>query len=160
MRLLPGNVRAGQVISLVEVAGNLGPSVDTYRLAYELGADVARLIPILDTAEMLGLVKSGGGDVSLTELGKRFQQTSREKVKLLSDQIAKLEPFKTALTLAAKEGEVEAGQVAEALAEKGATWHHEKDENEMIIRTLLIHWGIYAGLLAYNKNGRFEAKKR
>ncbi len=158
--LMPGNVRAGQVISLVEVTGVLGSTIDASRLADELGADIAVLLPILDTAELLGLVKSEKGDVTLTEFGHKFQKTTRQKVRLLTDQLAKLEPFRTAIDLATHRGSVSAAEVAEVLSEKGITWHHEPELNQSLVNTILIHWAIYAGLLNYNKSGRFEPVKR
>lgn len=153
---MPGNVRAGQVISLVEVTGGLGSKITASRLADELGADIAVLIPILDTAELLGLVKAEKGEITLTEFGQRFQKTSREKVRLLTEQLRQIEPFKTALELAAKRGSVSAEEVAESLSERGLEWYHETELNVDLLRTILIHWAIYAKLLTYNKDGRFE----
>ncbi|MDG6981665.1 MAG: hypothetical protein JRN51_11220, partial [Nitrososphaerota archaeon] len=48
--MMPGNVRAGQVISLVEIAGSIGGRVDVPKLADELGADIAVLLPIWDAS--------------------------------------------------------------------------------------------------------------
>jgi hypothetical protein len=156
---LPGNVRAGQVISLVEVTGGLGSTIDASKLADELGADIAVLLPILDTAEMLGLVRSEKGEVSLTEFGQKFQKASRNKVKLLTDQLVKIEPFKTAIELATKRGETDSTEVAEVLSKRGISWHHEPELNEALVRAILIHWAIYGGLLTYNRDGKFEAVK-
>lgn len=158
--VMPANVRAGQIISLVEVTGGLGSSIDASRLADELGADVAVLLPILDTAELLGLVMVEKGDVTLTDFGHKFQKTSKEKVRLLTDHLAKIEPFKTAIELATKHGSTSVEEVAGALSERGITWHHEPEINQDLLRTILIHWAIYARLLKYNKNGRFEPVRR
>ena len=154
---MPANVRGGQVISLVEVTGSIGEKVDAPKLADELGADIAILLPILDAAEMLGLVRTEKGDVHLTEFGLKFQRTSKEKLKILKDRIANIEPFRTALELAAKGKPITAAQVAESLSEMGLKWHYQPDINESLIRTLLIHWAIYAGLLEYDgKSGKFQ----
>jgi hypothetical protein len=154
---MPGNVRAGQVISLVEVTGGLGPKVDVPRLADELGADIAVLLSILDAAEMLGLVRTEKGDVYLTELGHRFQKASKNKVRILKDRLATIEPFRTALELASKGKAVTAAQVAESLYEIGIKWHYQPELNESLIRALLIHWTIYGGLLKYDgKSGKFQ----
>jgi len=158
--LMPGNVRAGQVISLVEVTGGLGSKITAARLADELGADIAVLIPILDTAELLGLVKAEKGEVALTEFGHKFQKTSKEKVKLLTEQLSKIEPFKTAIEMATKHGSVSTEEVAEALTERGIEWYHEPELNVDLLRTILIHWAIYAKLLTYNKDGKFEPVKK
>ena len=158
--LMPGNVRAGQVISLVEVTGGLGSTITAARLADELGADIAVLIPILNTAELLGLVKAEKGEISLTDFGQKFQKTSKEKVKLLTEQLSKIEPFKTAMEFASRRGSVSTQEVAEALSEKGIEWYHESELNIELLRTILIHWAIYARLLTYNKDGRFEPVRK
>jgi NitT/TauT family transport system ATP-binding protein len=153
---MPGNVRAGQVISLVEVAGSIGGKMDAPKLADELGADIAVLLGILDAAEMLGLVKVEKGDVYVTELGVKFQKTTKEKVKLLKERLAAIEPFRTALELASRGKAVTAQEVADALGEMGMRWHYQPEMNESLVNTLLIHWCIYAGLLKYNgKTGKF-----
>jgi NitT/TauT family transport system ATP-binding protein len=153
---MPANVRGGQVISLVEVTGSIGGRVDIPKLADELGADVAVLLPILDAAEMLGLVRVEKGDVHLTELGLKFQKTSKQKLKMLKDRIAAIEPFRTALELTSKGKQITSAQVAESLSEMGLKWHYQPDINESLIQGLLIHWAIYAGLLMYDgKSGKF-----
>lgn len=155
--VMPANVRAGQVLGLVEVVGGLGTRVDVAKLADEFGSDLVTLLPVLDTGELLGLVKVDKGDISLTEFGVKFQRTSKNKVKLLKDQLSKIEPFKTAIDIASKEGSVSTAEVSEALWEKGIKWHHSPEINETLVQTLLIHWAIYAGLLAYNgKTGKFQ----
>jgi len=155
--IMPGNVRAGQVISLVEVVGGLGPKVNVPRLADELGEDMGVLLPIMDAAEMLGLVRSEKGNICLTELGHRFQKASKNKVRMLKDRLAAIEPFRTALELASKGKPVSAEQVAESLSEIGIKWHYQPQLNESLINTLMIHWTIYGGLLRYDgKSGKFQ----
>jgi len=154
--VMPGNVKPGQVISLVEITGGMGPKLDVPRVADEMGADIDVLFPIIDAAQMLGLVKLEKGDLFLTEDGLAFQKTLKQKVKTLKDRLAAIEPFKTAVELASKRHGVSAGQVADALRERGVRWHHEPEANESIIRELLIHWTIYAGLLSYGKAGEFH----
>lgn len=141
----------------MEIAGSIGGKVDAAKLADELGADIAVLLPILDAAEMLGLVRSEKGDVHLTELGLKFQKTSKNKLRLLKDRISTIEPFRTALELASRGKPITASQVADALAEMGLRWHYKPELNEALVRMLLIHWAIYAGLLSYDgKSGKFR----
>ena len=155
--LMPAHVRGGQVISLVEVTGSIGGKVDEPKLADELGADIAVLLPILDAAEMLGLVRVEKGDVHVTELGVKFQKTTKEKIRMLKDRLATIEPFRTALELASKGKSITAAQVAESLSEMGLKWHYQPEINESLIKALLIHWTIYAGLLRYDgKSGKFQ----
>lgn len=155
--MMPGAVRGGQVISLVEITGSIGGKVDASKLADELGADIAVLLPILDASEMLGLVRSEKGGVHLTELGHKFQKTSKNKLRILKDRIAAIEPFRTALELASHGKPVTAAMVAESLEEIGLKYHYKPELNEALIRALLVHWAIYAGLLKYDgKSGKFS----
>jgi hypothetical protein len=155
--IMPAEVRAGQVIGLVEITGGLGSVIDASRLADEFGADLTKLLPILDGAEILGLVKTHKGDVSLTEFGLKFQKTSKHKVKLLKDALSKIEPFKTTLELLSTKKSVSVQEIAEALKAKDIRWHYRDEINEMNIQTILIHWAIYAELLTYNgKTGKFQ----
>jgi NitT/TauT family transport system ATP-binding protein len=155
--VMPGSVRSGQVISLVEVTGGLGAKVDVPRLADELGWDIQVLLPVLDTAEMLGLVKSERGDIFLTDFGLKFQKTSKSKVRMLRDMLVRVEPFRTALELGSTKKQITSREVAESLEESGFKWHYSPEINERIVHELLIHWSIYAGLLSYNgKTGKFQ----
>ncbi|MGI0091161.1 MAG: AAA-associated domain-containing protein [Nitrososphaerales archaeon] len=156
--IMPANVRAGQVIGLVEITGGLGSKIDVAKLADEFGADLQTLLPILDTGEMLGLVRIEKGDVSLTEFGLKFQKTSKHKVRLLRDQLSKIEPFKTALELVgSKNGEASTSDICKSLAQRDIRWHHYPELNDALVQALLIHWAIYAGLLTYNgKTGKFQ----
>jgi NitT/TauT family transport system ATP-binding protein len=153
---MPGSVRPGQVISLVEITGGMGPKLDVPRAADEMGAGIDVLFPIIDAAQMLGLVRFEKGDLSLTEDGLAFQKTLKQKVKTLKDRLAEIEPFKTAVELASKKRSVSAGEVAEALLAMGIKWHYQPERNESVIRELLIHWTIYAGLLVLDKTGKFR----
>lgn len=154
---MPANVRGGQVISLVSIAGEMGGRVDTPKLADELGADLAVLLPIIDAAEMLGLVRTEKGDVYLTEFGQKFQKTPKNRLVMVKDRIAMIEPFRTALQLAAKGKPFRAEEVADELMEMGLKWHYQPEINEKLVNTLLIHWAIYAGLLKYDgKSEKFQ----
>ncbi|MDG6901432.1 MAG: AAA-associated domain-containing protein [Nitrososphaerota archaeon] len=154
--VMPGKVRPGQVISLVEITGGMGPKLDIPRVADEMGADIDVLFPVIDAAQMLGLVRLERGDLSLTEDGHAFQKTLKQKVKTLKDRLAVIEPFRTAMELAAKKHRISASDVAEALQQRGVKWHYQPEVNESVIRELLIHWTIYAGLLTVGKAGEFH----
>lgn len=155
--MMPANVRAGQVISLVEVTGGLGSKIDTSRLADELGADIAVLLPILEAAELLGLVETSKGQVILTEFGHKFQKTLKNKVRLLKEKLAEIEPFRTALIIATHRRDVETDDIVEELETEGVRWHHQRDINYSLVQALLIHWALYSGLLTYDgKTGKFK----
>lgn len=155
--IMPGDVRAVHVISLVEEIGELGTEVHLTALAERINADIAVLLPILDAAEMLGLVARDKGDAYLTETGLKLQGTTMAKVSIMRDRLAAMEPFRTAIDLASKNGSTTAEAIAGTLSEEGILWHYKDERNESIIRDLLIHWAIRARLLSYDgKTGRFR----
>jgi len=155
--VMPAHVRTGQIMGLVDVTAELGTLTDLARLADELGADIDTLLPILDTAEMLGLVEVKKGIVSLTLLGSRFHKAYRNKMHLISQRIAQLEPFKTALDLASRTPVISSVEITTNLAKRGIIWHHEPELNESAVHGLLVHWAIFAALLRYNgKTGKFQ----
>ncbi|HME18544.1 MAG TPA: AAA-associated domain-containing protein [Nitrososphaerales archaeon] len=155
--VMPPNVRPGQIIALVEVVGGLGSRVDVSTLADELGADIAVLLPMIDAAETLGLVTTAAGEVHLTDFGCEFQKEVKEKVTMLRERLAKIEPFRTALEFIAKRGDATAREVADELAIEGIKLHHQMDLNESLVQALLVHWGIRSGLLSYDgRDGKFR----
>jgi len=158
LMMMPAHVRTGQIMGLVDVTAELGVLTDLARLADELGDDIDTLLPILDAAEMLGLVDVRKGIVSLTVLGSKFYNTYRNKMQLIRQQLSKLEPFKTAFDLASHS--ISSAEISKSLSERGIIWHHEPELNEAAIHGLLVHWAIYAGLLKYNgKTGKFQRTK-
>lgn len=155
--VMPGQVRTGQVMGLVEATGGLGSPIELARLADELGADIATLLPILDAGEILGLIKVEKGVVALTDFGSKFQKATKNKVRLVRDQLSKIEPFQTALEIGGREHLFTSVEVAEALSKRGIRWHHEPEVNEAVVHGLLVRWAIYAALLQYNgKTEKFQ----
>jgi len=155
--MMPANVRAGQVIGLVEVTGGLGSKIDASQLADELGEDIAVLLPILEAAELLGLVVTNKGEVTLTEFGHKFQKTLKNKVRLLRDKLAEIEPFRTALVIASHRRDVNTEDIVEELETEGIRWHHQRDINYSLVQALLIHWALYSGMLTYDgRTGKFK----
>lgn len=145
------------MIGLVEVTGGLGAKIDASRLADELGADIAVLLPMLDAAELLGLVKTENGTVVLTEFGHRFQKTLTNKVRLLRERLSEIEPFRTALEMASRRRDVQSEDIAEELDTEGIRWHHQDDVNQSLVQALLLHWAVSAGLLTYDgRTGKFK----
>jgi NitT/TauT family transport system ATP-binding protein len=153
---MPGGVRAGQVIGLVEVAGSFGSRMDIAKMADAMGADLAVMLPILDAAQMLGLVRMEKVDLLLTDEGLRFKATSKNKMTQLKAKLAGIEPFRTAMELASKSGGATSQDVASSLSRRGVSWHYDPELNDTLVHALLISWALSSRLLSYDgKTGRF-----
>jgi hypothetical protein len=152
---MPGNVRAVEVISLVDEIEELGTGIHVSQFAEKTGYDIEVLLPILEAAEMLGLVRSEGGKLFLTEEGLKFEErTMTGRVSALAEKLKSIEPFRTAIELASNGGRTTAEEVSQNLAKRGTTWHYEPETNESLVSALLIHWTIRAGILSYDGEDR------
>lgn len=114
--MMPGNVRAIQVVSLVDDVCDLGTGVRISVLAEKTGLDNRVLASVLSAAEMLGLIKDENGSLFLSEEGLKLREVQMATVSaILKDRIAPIEPFRTAIELASRDGRTTAGEVAMTL---------------------------------------------
>ena len=146
------NVRGAQVIGLIDITFSLGPSTNLRKLASKFGNDISTLLPSLDAAEMLGLLKRQNDEIALTDLGLKFQKVpeSISKIPLLRDQLSKIEPFRTTLELLSHERKVRTSDIAKTLGRMNIRWDLNRDRNESLIHGILINWGTFAGLFSHN----------
>src|SRR5213593_4332517 len=91
--MLP-NAGVNQVFGLLDLVKAYNGKTDVANLNIDLRVDIDELLPIIDTAEYLGLVTVQQGDISLTDLGRKaLSAKMNERKKLLRDRLALLEPF-------------------------------------------------------------------
>jgi hypothetical protein len=156
--IMPGNVRAVHVVSLVDEIDELGSGIRLTKIAEKAGADTELLISVVSAAEMLGVIRSESGNLFFTDEGLKLKDVDMARViELMRNKVASIEPFRTALELASRKGGTTADEVAKTLSERGIEWHYKPRQNELLVRNLLIHWAIRAGLLSYDgKNGKFS----
>lgn len=156
--MMPADVRAIQVISMLDELEALGAGTPINKVAERVGGDISVFLPILSAAEMLGLVRSENGNLFVTEDGLRLQEIAMANLStLMKGKLVSIEPFRTAVGLASKRGGTTAKEVAGTLAKNGVQWYYEPYVNEELVRNLLIHWAIRAALLSYDgKNGIFR----
>ena len=70
-QMLP-HARPGGVAGLLELLLDKGGRDDIYRLADDLAFEIDDLLPIVDTAQLLGFLKIDEGDAAITETGTEF----------------------------------------------------------------------------------------
>ncbi len=82
---VPGNMRAlphaniNQIAGLLEQVDGEGGKVDVYKIAPALGLALDELLPVVEACELLGFATLGGGDLTLTSLGKIFAEADIQK---------------------------------------------------------------------------------
>lgn len=146
MSYFPPDVKSSQLVSFLKVVHQLGGVTEVAKVARELRMDLTMLLPILNASEILDLVSVEKGVVKLTSSGEEMQTTSKGDIVTIGEALRRVEPFKTAVGMRT----FSARQVAELLASRGVRWHHEDDLNAIIVKEMLIDWGIKMGLFDYD----------
>ena len=83
-----------RVFGLLDLLRAYNGKTDVANLTIDLRIALDELLPIIDTAEYLGLVDVQKGDISLTDLGKRVLDSRiTERKKLVHERLVGLEPF-------------------------------------------------------------------
>src|SRR5436309_16104533 len=83
-----------RVFGLLDLLKAYNGKTDIATLTIDLRIDLDELLPIIDTAEYLGLVTVKEGEISLTELGtKALHNRIAERQMLVHARLETLEPF-------------------------------------------------------------------
>jgi NitT/TauT family transport system ATP-binding protein len=145
-------VRLGSVAGLLQLlASENSPVVDLYRLGQALQLDVHGLYPIVEAAEILGLLSVSEGDVALTGAGHAFVAGSVDDRKrivrgaLLVAPDARLIQTICRLLQRAKHRRIPESLVLDSLLDR----YFEPSESRRQLDTA-IEWGRYAELFAYD----------
>ncbi|MGI0130576.1 MAG: AAA-associated domain-containing protein [Thermoplasmata archaeon] len=120
-------------------------SEDVALLADDLDLEIDEILPSLDFASVLGLVKVSDGRATFTELGRRYiASTIRDRKAILREQLRKTTLFRTLLRAldSAPDHQMTDEQLTQLVSVTPAT----ADESVQNI----VNWGRYAELLRYD----------
>jgi hypothetical protein len=139
------NSRVADLVGLLYVILNtFGGKTDLYILEKELEVDLDDLMPIVYTANTLGFVTIGEGDIMITDKGIEFVKSGLKRRKEIIRRSLKLaEPFKTASELRRFTPE----ELLDRLREKGIQLY-VSPSGKYDLELTLIEWGVYSGFLA------------
>ena len=150
----PVDARLEMVLGLVEIVASSKSRIEIARISQDLQTDVDKILPIVEAAEKLGLIKVVDGECEVTEAGlKVLAKRSNDQKQVIKERIVRLEPFATALRLAEEKPEgFTAEDVAERLSrERGGSVYAEDVEK---LHQLLVEWLLYAEMLDYDGDNR------
>jgi NitT/TauT family transport system ATP-binding protein len=122
-------------------------SEDVARLADDLDLEIDEILPSIDYAEALGLVKVVDGRANLTDTGRRMLSASiRERKTILRDQLKKTTLFKTILrALESAPG----GRLTEDELQRLLAFTTAPGDSYVLN---IINWGRYAELFRYDSD--------
>ncbi len=135
-----------QVFGLLDLVRAYNGKTDVAHLNIDLRVDIDELLPIIDTAEYLGLVTVQQGDISLTDLGRRaLNSRMAERKKIVGERLAAKEPFSEVTKLLHEEKELSRLTLGRFVSQK---FGFVSDLHVAI--NLVVSWGVFAGLFQYD----------
>jgi hypothetical protein len=150
MSIFPADATPSQLAAFLKSVYASDGVVHVHKVALDLHWDLTKLLPIIDAAEMLGLVTVEKGEAKLSREGHRVLSAKKAGPQELGNSLSKIEPFTTALRF---KGRFTGEEVARELSRRGIRWHHEDEVNSLIVSEILMHWGIRTRILEYDGSG-------
>lgn len=144
---LPHGVSSSKVIGLLEYLDDHQGKEDIYKLAEAIHYELGELLSVIKMAEMLGLAETPGGDVVITDLGRKILKSKVAQRKLIvREQLKKLKIYQRLIEALQKseEGRLRREVILEALARLSP------HENAEALFKTIVNWGRYAELLGFN----------
>jgi NitT/TauT family transport system ATP-binding protein len=150
--MLP-HARTGGVAGLLEILHDGGGQADLYRLAEKLAMDVDDLLPIVESATLLGFASLEEGDVEITPEGIAFAEADILTRKLIFREAA----LKHVAILQCIESVLKATSdhsIPDDFFHDILDEHFSQDEVERQFETAM-NWGRYAEIFDHDpQNGR------
>src|SRR5271169_1282790 len=145
--MLP-HTRPGGMAGLLEIMADLGPRIDLRKLADELSLEVDALLPTVDTASLLGLLRVEEGDAIITAEGSEFAHADIQTRKAIFRKAALANvPLLRQMeqSLKAKADRTLSDEFFRDLLDE----HFSEDESRRQLETA-IQWGRYAEIFDYD----------
>lgn len=143
------DVGISRVIGFLEVLDDHKGVADTVRLVNELDLELDALLPVLDAAEMLGLIRIKSGKLKLTSLGKKLVESNLiARRQIFKERMLSLDVFKKVIAIieARKNKRIHKKSVLRYLKER-----LPQREAEIQLQRV-IDWGRHTEIIGYESN--------
>ncbi|WP_206812034.1 ABC transporter ATP-binding protein [Paradesulfitobacterium ferrireducens] len=144
------HARAGALTGFIELLEDIGQKMDLYKLGDQLSLDLEDLLPIVEAASLLEMIKVKEGDIELTTIGKEFAEASvLQRKEIFRDQaLQRIGSLNTVLSALNSKSN---GKMPEEFFLNVLTRHFGEEEALNQLATI-IDWGRYAELFAYDEH--------
>jgi NitT/TauT family transport system ATP-binding protein len=141
----------GRLMGLLEVMRETPGPDDMYRLAGGLHLELDDLVPLIDAADLVGLVAVEQGDYELTETGRRMADAEEKARKQLFRERVQSVPLLQ--TIVQQLAASDSGQVPREAIRGTLHGHFSLKRSDRQVDTA-IDWGRYAELFDYDADAQ------
>jgi hypothetical protein len=157
-KLFPLDAKLNRVLGMLSLLSENKGKLRLAELAKLSKSHVDNLLPDVNAAKMLGLVKVSGECIILTGLGNRLHEDVAGVKTEIRSKLKEIEPFKSAYYLTKEKGFVVGEEVAIKVMNKGFCLYCDTRKGKADIDTALLQWGIMFGIISYNGKQRVWGK--
>lgn len=150
----PGISRVRGIVSIIKQ--NKG-SIEISKLAEEAEEDIDDLLPLIEACKLLGFTVVDESEVKLTEKGAKL--TFSNFSKLINESLIEVEPFKSTIRIIDGK-KVTTSELFGNLKSRGVVLHGDDVTNEILLKKLLIRWGVRSKLINYDQEADLWSRRK
>ena len=145
--LFPLGTGISRVRGIVSLIKQHKGRMEISELAEESEEDVDDLLPLIEACKLLKFVTVEDSVLRLTEKGAKL--TFSNFSKSIKDGLDDVEPFKSMLKIV-NERQITSAELFSKLRSRGIVFHGDEAANDIMLKRLLIRWGVRSKLIAYD----------
>lgn len=155
--VFPAGTGISRVRGIVSIIKQNKGHIEISKLAEEAEEDIDDLLPLIEACKLLGFAVVHESEVKLTEKGAKL--TFSNFSKLINESLMEVEPFKSTIRII-DDKEINTQELFSTLKSRGIVLHGEDSVNEMMLKKLLMRWGVRAKLISYNQEDDLWSRRR
>jgi len=150
----PGISRVRGIVSIIKQ--NNG-RIEISKLAEESEEDIDDLLPLIEACKLLGFAAVDESEVKLTDKGSKL--TFSNFSKLINEGLVEVEPFKSTIKIIDNR-KVNSQELFKTLRSRGILLHGEEATNDILLKKLLIRWGVRSKLINYDQESDLWSRRK
>lgn len=145
--IFPLVTETSKIRGIVGIIKGSGGTIELSKLAEEANEQIDDLLPLVEACKLLGIATVDESEIKLTPLGNSLNINNTLKV--IKEKLIEMEPFFSAVEILNMEGNLSTEDLLQKLNERGIYLHGEKEQNEFLMKKMLLRLGVRAKLVYY-----------
>ncbi len=155
--MFPLGTGISRVRGIVNIVKQNNGHIEISKLAEEAEEDIDDLLPLIEAVKLLGFATVHESEIRITEKGSKL--TISNFSKFINESLVSVEPFKSTIRII-DDREVGTQELFGTLRSKGIILHGEDATNDMLLKKLLMRWGVRAKLISYDPHTDLWSRRK